>query len=327
MKKILVTGASGFIGLHCINQLLQQGYRLKGVVHCKEKANEVNQAMLKHSLHSINLEIIVLDVLEKKGWEEALSDCSYVLHIPDPAGEDQLRTTVKGALCILNAAKKAKIKKVVMTSSLAAVMGCDGEEKIFSEDDWTDPKDPGIDLYSRNKTLAELEAWNFVAALPANHSLQLTVIIPSAICGPILGNDIGTSNAFIAELINGRASGLVNLNIGWVDVRDVARAHIEAMLSSELDGQRIILCERTLWVSEIVEHLKVNGFQNLPRFTWPNILLKFVARLRQQSSVDIKLIGKKRLVSNKKAGKFFTWKMIGAIDSIAKTAEQLNKNR
>ena len=152
--------------------------------------------------------------------------------------------------------------------------------------------------------------------------MNLSVIIPSAVSGPTLTDDIGTSNQFILKLINGTTKGIVNLNIGWTDVRDVARAHIEALEMDCMNGERVILCERTLWVKEIVDLLRKKGFQNLPRFSWPNFIIKFLLT-NKGSFVDSRMVGKKRLISNTKAKKIFAWTQMNALDSINETAEQL----
>ena len=150
---------------------------------------------------------------------------------------------------------------MVMTSSLAAVTGCSEEDKEFNENDWADIEDKRIDPYTKSKIASELAAWDLVHNLPQSEKILLSVIIPSAVSGPTLTDDIGTSNQFIFKLINGTTKGIVNSSIGWTDVRDVARAHIEALELNILNGERVILCERTLWVKEIVNQLKKEGFK------------------------------------------------------------------
>jgi len=329
MEKVLVTGATGFIGLHCVKLLLEKGYKVRGTLRSLKRADEVINSMKTLNLDINNLELVEADLLEDKGWLEAMEDCKYVLHVASPTSsisdEDMVTAAVDGTKRVLHAAKNAKINKVVLTSSLAAVTGCDGEEREFNEADWTNPDDPRIDSYTKSKVCAELEAWKFVESAEHEDTFKLTVLIPSAVSGPMLTDDIGTSNQFILKLIDGSTKGIVNLNIAWIDVRDVANAHIKALKLENLNGERLILCNKSLWVNEIVNMLKIEGFKNLPKFKWPNFILKMLA-LKNQSYLDAKMIGKKRRVSNKKAQKLLGSEFISAEKSIIETANQLLGN-
>ncbi len=329
MKKVLVTGATGFIGLHCIKQLLENGYKVKGTIRSKNRATEVLDSMTRHGLNISNLELIETNLLEDKNWIEAMHDCQYVLHVASPTtsednDEDIVKVAVEGTKRVLWAASQSNIKKIVMTSSLAAVTGCSEEKKEFDESDWTDIEDQRIDPYTESKITAELTAWNFIKNLPNEKIIKLSIIIPSAVCGPTLSKDIGTSNQFILKLINGTTKGIVNLNIGWTDVRDVAKAHIDTLELDVLDGERIILCERILWVKDIVNKLREEGFDNLPRFTWPNFFIKSLLQIKGFSA-DSRMIGRKRRISSKKSKEIFSWDQKNALESIIETASQLKK--
>ena len=329
MKKVLVTGATGFIGLHCIKQLLENGYKVKGTIRSKNRATEVLDSMTRHGLNISNLELIETNLLEDKNWIEAMHDCQYVLHVASPTtsednDEDIVKVAVEGTKRGLWAASQSNIKKIVMTSSLAAVTGCSEEKKEFDESDWTDIEDQRIDPYTESKITAELTAWNFIKNLPNEKIIKLSIIIPSAVCGPTLSKDIGTSNQFILKLINGTTKGIVNLNIGWTDVRDVAKAHIDTLELDVLDGERIILCERILWVKDIVNKLREEGFDNLPRFTWPNFFIKSLLQIKGFSA-DSRMIGRKRRISSKKSKEIFSWDQKNALESIIETASQLKK--
>ncbi len=329
MEKVLVTGATGFIGLHCVKILLEKGYKVRGTLRSIKRADEVINSMKALNLDINNLELVKADLLKDKGWLEAMQGCKYVLHVASPTSsisdENMVTAAVDGTKRVLSAAKSAKIKKVVLTSSLAAVTGCDGEEREFNESDWTNPDDPRIDSYTKSKVCAELEAWKFVDSAEHDDIFKLIVLIPSAVCGPMLTEDIGTSNQFILKLIDGSTNGIVNLNIAWIDVRDVANAHIKALKLESLNGERLILCNKSLWVSEIVNLLKIEGFKNLPKFQWPNFIIKMLA-FKNQSNLDAKMIGKKRKVSNKKARNFLRSEFISAEKSIIETAHQLSDN-
>ena len=328
MNKVLVTGATGFIGLHCIKQLLENGVAVRGTIRSKNRESEVIQALVSCGLNVQNLELVEANLLYGDGWLEAMQGCDSILHVAspnhDPDKEDIVQIAVEGTKRVLWAASQSSIKKVVMTSSLAAVTGCSEEEKEFDESDWADLEDQRIDPYTKSKIAAELAAWNFIKNLPHDNVIKLSIIIPSAVSGPTLTEDIGTSNQFILKLINGTTKGIVNLNIGWTDVRDVARAHIETLELGLLDSERIILCERTLWVKDIVKRLRQEGFSNLPRFTWPNFFIKSLF-LTKRFSIDSRMIGKKRNISNKKSKEVFSWNQKNALESIIETASQLQR--
>ena len=327
MIRVLVTGATGFIGLHCVKQLLERGYFVRGTIRSKLREPEVTQALEKYNLNIKHLELVETDLLRDDGWLEAMQGCDYVLHVAspnyNPKKENIVKIAVDGTKRVLWAASQSNVKKIVMTSSLAAVTGCSDSERKFDETDWANINDKRIDQYTKSKIAAELTAWNFIDELSERDKMNLSVIIPSAVSGPTLTDDIGTSNQFILKLINGTTKGIVNLNIGWTDVRDVARAHIEALEMDCMNGERVILCERTLWVKEIVDQLRKKGFKNLPRFSWPNFIIKFVL-INKGSFVDSRMVGKKRLISNTKAKNLFKWKQMNALDSINETAKQLN---
>ena len=328
MERVLVTGCTGFIGLHCVVQLISKGFKVRGTLRSVKRKSEVVGALLNAGLSTDNLEFVEINLLDDSGWLEAVKDCAYVLHVASPTSStlegDMVKIAVEGTKRVLWACSRANIKKIVITSSLAAVTGCDISEKKFNERDWADPLDPEIDAYTKSKVAAELAAWDFMSHISPLCKMKLTVIIPSAVSGPMLSEDVGNSNQFIHKLINGTTRGVVNLSIGWTDVRDVARAHIEALHLETLDGERIILCERTMWVREIVQTLKDNNFSGLPAFTWPNFIFQF-SLFQTQSTLDRKMIGKKRVISNAKSLKFFTWKFIDARQSIIETAKQLQK--
>ena len=328
MKKVLVTGATGFIGLHCIKQLLEKGVTVRGTIRSKKREAEVIRAIQNCGLGTHHLELVKTNLLHDDGWLEAMEGCDHVLHVAspnyDPDKEDIVRIAVEGTKRVLWAASQSNVIKMVMTSSLAAVTGCSEEDKEFNENDWADIEDKRIDPYTKSKIASELAAWDFIDNLPQSEKIRLSVIIPSAVSGPTLTDDIGTSNQFIFKLINGTTKGIVNSSIGWTDVRDVARAHIEALELNILNGERVILCERTLWVKEIVNQLKKEGFKDLPRFSWPNFLVKLLS-FDKKASIDSRMIGKKRLVSNSKAKEIFTWDQRNALDSIVETARQLNQ--
>ena len=157
MEKVLVTGGSGFIALHCVQQLLDQGYEVKSTVRSESKKQEILDSMAKNSSNSNNLEIVMADLLKDEGWDEAVEGCDYVLHVASPfileipSDENVLiKPAVEGTLRVLKACKTNKVRKVVLTSSVAAVAYGHKEQKVFNENDWSNTG-PGIPLMQRVK--------------------------------------------------------------------------------------------------------------------------------------------------------------------------------
>ena len=211
MEKVLVTGGSGFIALHCIDQLLEKGFMVRTTIRSESRKDEINKAMDKYPNLDQNLEFHICDLLKDEGWEAAVDGCDYVLHVASPfilevpSDENVLiKPAVDGTLRVLNACSKAHVKKVVLTSSVAAVAYGHGAEKTYDESDWSNTgEDSGITPYAKSKTLAEKAAWNFVEELDTDKKFDFTVINPVGVFGPMLTRDIGTSNSLVSRLING----------------------------------------------------------------------------------------------------------------------------
>ena len=332
MDKVLVTGGSGFIGLHCIQQLLDQGYQVRTTVRSDSRQAEILKAMTEHSSHPENLDFVVADLLQDAGWEDAVSDCKYVLHVAspfvleNPDDENELiKPAVEGTLRILNACKKSSVQKVVLTSSVAAIAyGHSKSKTLFDENDWSDTEGD-ISAYSKSKTLAERAAWDFMQHLSDDEKFELTVINPSAVTGPMLTNDIGTSNSFIVQLASGAMPACPKIHMGFVDVRDVAKAHIFAMTSSKANGQRIIASQKEMFFAQASQVLKTAGYGKAPTKEMPDFLVRFMALFMKQLG-GLKLsLGRIANLDRTKANDIFDWQFISADDSLVATAKQLEQ--
>jgi len=328
MDKVLVTGATGFIGLHCIQQLLDQGYQVKGTVRSLSKKNEVIDSMKENSLHPENLTIVYADLLKDEGWNEAVEGCRYVLHVAspfvleEPEHEDILiRPAVEGTLRVLNACKDNRVEKVVLTSSFAAI-GYGNEEKIFDETDWSNTNST-IGAYAKSKTLAEKAAWSFVSELQGHDKFNLTVINPVAVTGPMLSNDIGTSNTLFIQLLDGSIPACPRIHIGFVDVRDVAKAHIFSMTAEKTNGERIIVSDKEMFFAEMGRVLKDAGYDKSPTREIPDFMLKFMALFIKKLSGMKRSVGRKVVSDKSKARELFDWEYITAEDSAVESAKQL----
>ena len=331
MEKVLVTGGSGFIALHCIDQLLEKGFMIRTTIRSESRKEEINKAMDKYPNLDQNLEFHICDLLKDEGWEAAVDGCDYVLHVASPfilevpSDENVLiKPAVDGTLRVLNACSKAYVKKVVLTSSVAAVAYGHGVEKTYDESDWSNTgEDSGITPYAKSKTLAEKAAWNFVEELDPDKKFDFTVINPVGVFGPMLTRDIGTSNSLVSRLINGELPACPATHMGYVDVRDVAKAHVFSMLNSSTNNKRIIVSESEMFFVDVGRILNEAGFKKSPTKQMPNWLVKFLAIFIKELSGVTKSLGRRVDTDKSLAKSLFDWQYISAKDSILDTANQL----
>lgn len=332
MTKVLVTGASGYIGLHCIEQLLADGYEVKGSIRSLSRTEEIKDALKKCGRDLSRLELCEADLLKPDGWDDAVKGCDYVFHVASPfiavapKHEDELiRPAVDGTRHVIDAAIKQDVKRVVLTSSTAAITFTHDGKTVYSEEDWTDTNHPKTAAYYKSKALAEKLAWDLISKQTSQNKTELSVINPSAVLGPTLTNDIGTSNEFIRQILMGKVPAAPRLHIGYVDVRDVAKAHILAMKTKKAAGERFIISEKEYWLVELCRILRAAGFKKAPTRVMPNWLVKvfglFDATTRQMSQ----LIGDEHYTSADKARKVLGWKGRDVEESILATAKQLKE--
>ncbi len=243
---VLVTGASGFVAMHCILKLLEKGYMVRGTLRSPEREAGLRKTFKKHTSFDDRLEFFTANLTNDDGWDEAVKGCQYILHVASPFPsqppkheDDLIQPAREGTLRVLKAASSANVKRVVMTSSLAAItLGHeDDDSKVFNEDDWS-RTDHDIGAYEKSKTLAEQAAWDFVKGLESDNALELSVINPGLILGPILDEDYSTSGELIRKLMRRQYPGCPDISWPVVDVRDVADAHLAAMTTPEAAGMR-----------------------------------------------------------------------------------------
>ncbi len=292
--KVLVTGASGYVALHCILELLNNGFEVKGSLRDLNREDEVRKS-LGIGFNNNNLEFCKLNLLDDEGWVDASSDCDYLFHIAspcfveEPKNENELITpALEGTLRALNAASKSNLKKVVLTSSMGAIAY--GHNKSFCDtSDWTDTsKDVGA--YIKSKTIAEKAAWDFIDKLTDN-SFPMTTINPGMIFGPLLSNDIeGISASLIVKMITGKFPALPDIYFTVVDVRDVAKLHVQSLTNNKSDYKRIIATSPNgIPFLEISKILRDIGFDKSPKSLVPtqviNSLAMFNRDLKSTSSM------------------------------------------
>ena len=330
MSKVLVTGATGFIGLHCIQQLLSKGYEVNGTVRNLDREDEIRDGLSASGTSHAGLELFSVDLNSDEGWDEAMNGCEYVLHVASPISlEDQdedyfVKPAVAGVKRALSYAKKHSVKKVVLTSSVAAIFHGMELKEYYDENDWSDPENPSIDHYSKSKTLAERAAWDFVES--EDHPFELAVINPALVIGRSLTGDLGESNKAIEMVVTGKMPVAVPLQFGYVDVRDVAAAHILAMKNPESNGKRFALAEKDLWYKDVAEVLIKKGFDKAPTFAVPAWLAKILAMFSKDLKLTLPYLGRLRSVRDAKNAKdILGWKPRPAEESIIEIAEQIQE--
>ena len=314
MKKVLVTGASGFIAEHCIIELLKNGYSVKGSLRSMNREQEVRDAV-KTETDDAKLEFCKLDLLEDDGWEDAMWDCDYLMHvaspfvIEDPKDENELIKPAKeGTLRALNAAKKAGIKRVVLTSSVAAV----NSHMMSGTSDhttWTDINSKYVTPYQKSKTIAEKAAWDFYNNQDSDNRMELAVINPGGVMGPQLGNDLGgASTQIVSQLISGKFPMIPALSFPFIDVRDVAILHLKAMTTPEADGKRFIAAHsEPTWMFEVAEVLSAAGYEKIKLKKAPSFMLKLIGLFDNKTKSLVPMLDKYVPCDNSQTVKILNW--------------------
>ena len=334
MKKVLVTGISGFVGQHCAVELLKKGYAVRGSVRGLSKTDEVVNGIKKEIDPKDNLDFCELDLMKDAGWEKAMEGCDYVLHVASPfvvkvpKDENELiKPAVDGTLRALKAAKKAGIKRVVLTSSTVAMSG--GKKGLIklNEDSWTDVNAKNVTAYFKSKTLAEKSAWDFIKNQTGDAKLELVVVNPGPIYGPTLTGNLATEAMdFFKKLITGKVPMLPKAYSVMSDVRDVAAIHVAALENEKANGKRfIVTTEKPHAIQEIAQILKSNGYNKVSTKLAPTFLLKFMAKFNDEAKGMLPFIGNTIEADVANTMKTFYWKPMPFEKTVIDTAKSVEK--
>jgi nucleoside-diphosphate-sugar epimerase len=335
---VLVTGGSGFAAAHCIIKCLAANYRVRTTVRTLESEKYVQKMLTAgNATNTNNLSFLQADLLKDECWNKAVEHCAYVLHLasPFPAGEpkhedDLIKPAREGTLRVLRAARDAGVKRVVVTSSFAAIgYGHKSWEpsKVFTEKDWSNPDAPSMTTYAKSKTLAERAAWDFIEKEGGN--LELTVVNPVSIFGPTLDANFSTSLEVIHRLLNGAMPGCADLAWNIVDVRDVADLHVLAMTHPKAKGERFLCVSppfMTIKEMSLVLHEKLGDVaKRAPTRGLPDALVKLIAWFDPAVAMVTPDLGKYKILSNDKATSLLDWKPRSNVDALVAAAESLDK--
>jgi nucleoside-diphosphate-sugar epimerase len=334
MSTVLVTGGSGFIGSHAILQLLHAGHQVRTTVRNLAREGDVRAMLREGGMEAGDrLHFLAADLENDTGWPEAVAGCEYVLHVASPfperlpSDENELIVPAReGALRVLRAARDAGVKRVVLTSSFAAIgYGHAQQTAPFDETYWTELNGPGLSAYVKSKTIAERAAWDFIAG--DGGGLELSVVNPVGVLGPVLGADFSTSILLVQRLMNGALPGAPRLYFGIVDVRDVADLHIRAMTDPAAKGERFLaISGDVLSIREIAVILKARmgaAAGRVPTRELPNWLLRLAALRDPAIRQLVPELGKKKGATGEKARRLLGWAPRTAEDAITATAESL----
>tara|TARA_Y100000589_G_scaffold91007_1_gene85625 strand:+ start:537 stop:1550 length:1014 start_codon:yes stop_codon:yes gene_type:complete len=293
-EKVLVTGASGYIALHCISELLKQGYKVKGSLRDMNQENKIREYFIRDN-EEIDLEFCKLNLLNDEGWDEATLDCDYLIHvaspfiIEEPRNEKELiQPALEGTLRALKAANRNDIKKVVLTSSMASV-AYGHKAEICNNNNWTDIS-KNVGAYVRSKTKAEKAAWEYLK--DNNVSFPMTTIHPGMVFGPLISNEIrGASVSLISNMINGKFPALPEIFFTVVDVRDIAKLHVNSLKNQNSDNKRILATSKNgvpfLEISKILRNL---GFEKSPKNLIPNQVINSLAAFNKDMRITASMI-------------------------------------
>lgn len=331
---VLVSGGSGFIAGYCILQLLSAGYHVRTTIRSLSREADVRATLKAGGVEPGNaLEFKSADLMSDKGWDDAMADCEYVLHVasPFPPGvpkhEDELVIPARdGALRVLRSARDAGVKRVVMTSSFAAIgYGQRNTDNLFSEKNWTDLNGSNLSAYVKSKTIAEKAAWDFIAR--EGGLLELSVINPVGVFGPVLGPDYSTSIQIVQRLMNGSMPGLPRLSFGIVDVRDVADLHIRAMTNTSAKGERFLaVAGNFMSVEEIATLLKAKmgeAAKKVPTRVLPNWVIRLASLADKSIAQIVPELGEFKNATNEKARSVLGWIPRSNEEALTATAESL----
>ena len=330
---ILVTGGSGFIASHCIALLLDRGLRVRTTVRSRER-----QARLLGTLAALGVdpdppvEVVLAELGRDDGWAEAASGCDHVLHVAsplplaEPRNDSALVTPARdGTLRVLLAARDAGVKRVVLTSSFAAIgYGQASPPACYDEASWTDPT-ARVSGYTRSKTLAERAGWDFIAT--EGGGLELATVNPVAVLGPVPVIETSASIEAVRRLLDGRVPACPRIWFGVVDVRDVADLHLRALAAPLAAGKRFLACAgdclSVLDMAKILSHHLPDFRRRLPTRTLPDWVVRAVSLPRPELRRLVPELGRRKPMSNDRARQLLGWQPRPAEDAIVATATSL----
>jgi len=335
-KKVLLTGITGFLGSHTAIQLLNKGYEVTGTLRSMDRAGSIKEIIASHTAYAGNLSFAEADLTDRNIWVELTKNVDYVQHIASPFPkelpkheEDLILPAREGTLNILKAAAGNKVKRMVIASSLAAVVYGKNKtemDRIFNETDWTDETNiKDTSPYFRSKAMAEKAAWNFIKQ--DSSGLELTTVCPGAILGPVLEKDFSASVNIVIKMLDGSSPALPKMGFDIVDVRSVADLLIRAMEMPQAAGNRYIASAGYLSFKEVAQVLKQQyPGRKIPSKELPNFAIRLFSMFEPSLKPILIELGKKRKTDISKAKKELHWQPLSVQEAVTACAKSIIEN-
>ncbi|MCK9928271.1 NAD-dependent epimerase/dehydratase family protein [Frankia sp. Mgl5] len=336
-KRVLVTGASGYIGGWCAAELVRRGETVRATLRDPARAPEVARAVdtvadVAGRRADDRLEFATADLSADDGWTDAMKDVDAVLHVASPMGitadgdpGSLIRPAVDGTLRVLRAAADAGVRRVVMTSAAnAASPSSYSSEGVTDETLWTDPDALGLIPYRRAKTLAEKAAWEFTATRA--DAPELVTVLPGAVFGPILSTATIGSVGIIARMLGGKLPRVPRIGLEVVDVRDLVELHLAALTSPAAAGQRFLGTGEFVWMRQIAEVLRAELGADASRVSTrsvPDVLVRLAARRDPALREIAPALGRRNRHSTAKAQQVLGWKPRPPAETVLDCARSL----
>jgi dihydroflavonol-4-reductase len=331
-ETILVTGGTGYLAQWCIRELLNDGYTVHTTMRDLSRERDL-RSLFPAAGETDQLRVFAADLLRDEEWKAAVTGCDYVLHVASPFPpvqpknpDDLIVPARDGTLRILRAAFDAGARRVVVTSSSAAVrnVGAPAPSRPLTEDDWSDPRNPKLTPYARSKTIAERSAWDYADSVGATD--RLAVVNPGAIIGPLLGSHRSFSLQTVERLLSGAVPAIPRLGFALVDVRDLVGLHLRAMTEPAAAGQRLLGTGPFLWMADIAAILRDELGQQaskVPSRQAPDALIRFISLFDPSVRSIIGELGQRSEYSTEKARTLLGWTQRPVRDSILDCARSL----
>lgn len=335
-KRILLTGITGFLGSHTAIQLLNRGYEVVGTLQSKDRINSIREIINRKTVNFDKLSFAVANLNDSAVWFELTKNIDYVHHIASPfprelpKHENDLIVPAKqGTLNVLKAASANNVKRVVMVSSIAAIVyGKSKEElnKVFDESDWTDEtSSKDTTPYFKSKAIAEKAAWEFIRQDKSN--LELVTVCPGAILGPVLENDFGTSANIVIKILDGSSPALPKIGFDVIDVRSAADLLIKAMETPQAAGNRYIASSGYMTFKEVAMILKEQyPSKKIPTAELPNFAARLFSIFEKSLRPILIELGIKRKTEITKAQKELQWQPLSPKTAVLACAESVFEN-
>ena len=334
MSRVLVTGGSGFLGSYCILRLLNAGHAVATTIRGSHREKDVRSMIRRGGASGdAKIDFFHANLESDAGWSDAVKDIDFVLHVaspfggPQPKHEDDIVVPAReGTLRVLWAASKADVKRVVLTSSFGAIgYGHKPRREPFTESDWTDITQSDVQPYIKSKTVAERAAWDFVEH--DDSEMELTVVNPVGIFGPVLGPNFSSSVHIMRAMLAGEMPFAPRIYFGLVDVRDVADLHLRAMTSPKAAGERFLAVAgeplSMLEVARILRRELGERALRAPSRQIPDALVHVLSLLSPRMRQLVPQVGKRRRASNSKARSLLDWSPRPNEEIIAATGHSL----